>query len=126
MEKAENRLKRIAIISTAALWGLQSIGRLYFYYIYMVGGIGEFLTSPVSQGTLQLMMTIFLLLGSVGLIASAGLLLRKRWGLWCTALATGATIIFDIWGLSIQSSAAIGFIVPALSVAAIYFGVKPR
>ena len=126
MKMIDYELKGKYRVSIAALWALQSMGRLYFYYVYLSGGIGEFLTSPISQGTLQFMMTVFLLLGILGLAAAIGLFLQKKWGYWFTVFVFIATLLFDLWSLTIQSSAVLGFIVPILSLVLFYLGGKTK
>ncbi len=111
--------KRV-IVAVSALSGLQSTLRLYFSYLGFTGGIDEFLTSPVSQGTLQFINSIFLLLGIAGILATLGLIMEKKWGLWCSFLVLVSTVVFDIWGFKIQSTAMLGIIMPALSMILLY------
>ena len=87
----------------------------------MPGGMGQFLDVPVSYITSLTMFVMFLLLGASGLVATYGLLQKQKWGFWGTILISVATIIFDIWGLTIQYTAAMGFIVPAISILYLYF-----
>ncbi len=113
--------KRV-ILTASALSGLQSILRLYFAYLGFTGGIDEFLTAPVSQGTLQFINSIFLILGIAGVVATLGLLLEMKWGLWYAVLISVFTIFFDVWGLTIQSTAAIGLVMPVLIMILLYKG----
>lgn len=108
------------IIFVAFLWVVQSLGRLAFAALGTPTGMGQFLDAPVSSATSIVLFTMFLLLGVLGLVAVFGLLARRRWGFWSTVLVSAATIAFDVWGLTIQSTAAIGFIVPAISLIIIY------
>lgn len=116
---------RKGIVAASALSGLQSVLRLYFSYLGFAGGIGEFLTAPVSQGTLQFINWVFLVLGVAGIVATLGLLMGRRWGLWCAILVLASTVVFDVWGMKIQSTAAMGVIMPALAMILIYRG-RPR
>jgi len=111
---------RRTIVIASALSGLQSVLRLYFSYLGFTGGIGEFLTAPVSQGTLQFINSIFLVLGIAGFVATLGLLMERRWGLWCALLVLVSTVVFDVWGLKIQSTAAMGVVMPVLSLILLY------
>ncbi|NQT09296.1 hypothetical protein HQ586_09480 [Candidatus Bathyarchaeota archaeon] len=111
--------KRV-IVAVSALSGLQSILRLYFSYLGFTGGIDEFLTSPVSQGTLHFINSAFLLLGIAGILATLGLIIGKKWGLWCSFLVLVSTVVFDVWGFKIQSTAVLGIIMPALSMIHLY------
>lgn len=121
-EMKRNGSGRKTIVIASALSGLQSMLRLYFSYLGFTGGIGEFLTSPVSQGTLQFINSIFLLLGVTGIVATLGLLKERKWGLWCAILVLASTVVFDVWGLKIQSTAAMGIIKPVLSMILLYKG----
>ncbi|MGB9718060.1 MAG: hypothetical protein ACPL4E_06415 [Thermoproteota archaeon] len=103
------------------LWLVQSVGRLYFAILGTPGGMGRFLDVPVSYETSLVMFVMFLLLGVLGLIAAIGLFGRRRWGLPATLLVSVATIVFDMWGLTVQFTAAIGFIVPAISIIYLFF-----
>jgi hypothetical protein len=103
------------------LWLVQSVGRLYFAIFGTPGGMGRFLDAPVSYETSLVMFVMFLLLGVLGLVAVIGLFGRRRWGLRATLLVSVATIVFDIWGLTVQFTAAIGFIVPAISIIYLFF-----
>jgi hypothetical protein len=103
------------------LWLVQSVGRLYFAVLGAPGGMSRFLDAPVSYETSLVMFVMFLLLGVLGLIAAIGLFGRRKWGLPATLLASAATIVFDMWGLTVQFTAAIGFIVPAISIIYLFF-----
>jgi len=113
--------KRV-ILSASALSGLQSILRIYFAYLGFTGGINEFLTTPISQGTLQFINYIFSILGIAGMVATLGLLMEREWGLWCAILVSVFTVFFDVWGLTIQYTAAIGFVIPILIMILLYKG----
>ncbi|MEM2816258.1 MAG: hypothetical protein QXY34_03645, partial [Candidatus Bathyarchaeia archaeon] len=69
-----------------------------------------------TYATSVILFAMFLFLGVLGLIAVFGLLAGRRWGFWTVILASFATIAFDLWGLTIQFTAAIGLVVPALSI----------
>ncbi len=124
--KMEN-MKRIGSVkriihAASALSGLQAMLRLYFSYLGFTGGIDEFLTSPVSQSTLQFINSIFLILGIAGIVTTLGLLRERKWGLWSAFLVLVSTVVFDIWGLKIQSTAAMGIVMPVLSMILLYKG----
>jgi len=40
----------------------------------------------------------------------------NRRGFWGVVLVSGETIAFDIWGLTLQFTAALGFIVPVIAL----------
>jgi hypothetical protein len=105
-----------AFAAASALSGLQSLLRFYFFYLGFTGGIGEFLTSPVSQGTLQFINSVFLVLGIAGMVATLGLFMEKRWGLGCSFIVLVSTVVFDAWGSRIQSTAVMGVVMPVLSL----------
>lgn len=102
------------------LWLIQSIGRLSFAIIGKPEGMGQFLDAPIPYETSMIMFVMFMFLGICGIIASFSLLTRQKWGFWITVFASVATIAFDIWGLTIQYTAALGFVVPAISLIYLY------
>ncbi|MEM3699895.1 MAG: hypothetical protein QXL57_03395 [Candidatus Bathyarchaeia archaeon] len=102
------------------LWLVQSLGRLFFAIAGTPGGMGQFLDVPISYETSLVMFVMFLLLGICGFIAAFGLLMRRKWGFWGIILASIATIVFDIWGFTIQYTAALGFVVPVISILYLY------
>lgn len=116
--KSEKRSKGILLV--CILWLLQSIGRLCFAIIGTPEGMGQFLDTPISYAMSLVMFVMFLLLGIFGLITAFGLWRRRKWGFWGTIAVSVATIAFDIWGLTIQYTAALGFVVPAVSIIYLY------
>ncbi|MHC1604588.1 MAG: hypothetical protein ACXQTP_01265 [Candidatus Methanofastidiosia archaeon] len=100
---------------------LQSMGRLSFAILGINVGIDKFLDASVSHMTSSILHMMFLVLGTSGLIATYGLWKRQRWGLWAITFVSLITIIFDIWGVTIQATAAMGFIVPVVSMGYLYF-----
>lgn len=117
-----NSVKRgKAVIFAGLLWMVQSVGRLCFTVVGAPEGMGRFLDTPISYETSVTLFVMFLLLAVLGLVAAFGLLAGRKWGFWSTILASVATITFDIWGLTIQSTAAIGLIVPITSIGILYF-----
>ncbi|MEM1552213.1 MAG: hypothetical protein QXH03_06060 [Candidatus Bathyarchaeia archaeon] len=110
-----------AVIFASLLWVVQSVGRLCFAAVGTSEGMGQFLDKPISYETSVTLFTMFLFLGILGLIAAFGLLVGRKWSFWIMMLASFATIAFDIWGLTIQFTAAIGLIVPIISMGILYF-----
>ncbi|MFW9944656.1 MAG: hypothetical protein ACFFB7_06630 [Candidatus Sifarchaeia archaeon] len=104
-------------------WVANSGFRLCFAYLSMTGT--QLLDVHVSQLTVQLLDLMFISLGVGGLIVAAGLWLNTRWGLVGTLAVSVATIVFDVWGLTIQVTAALGFIVPVMAIGYLLV-VKPR
>ena len=104
-----------SVIFVALLWVIQSVGRFVFGYLSATTP-GGLLDVVVSLVTLQTIDTMFFLLGILGFIAVVGLLLMEKWGFWATVLVSVATIVFDIWGVTIQFTAATGFVVPVISL----------
>lgn len=102
------------------LWIIQSVGRLYFAAAGTPTGMGQFLDVSISDIISFALFAMFLLLGVFGIIAASGLLARRKWGFWGTIAVSAATIAFDIWGLTIQFTAAIGLIVPLISILYLY------
>ncbi|MGB9713983.1 MAG: hypothetical protein ACPLZC_03270 [Candidatus Bathyarchaeales archaeon] len=77
---------------------------------------GGLLDMEVAQITIQTINTMFFLLGILGFIAVVGLLMMRRWGFWTTVFVSVLTVLFDTWGVTIQFSAAMGFVVPVISL----------
>lgn len=103
-----------------ALWLLQSIGRLSFAILGKPEGMGQFLDVPITYEMSLTMFVMFTFLGICGFIAAFGLWMRRKWGFWGAIFASVATIAFDLWGLTIQYTAALGFVVPAISLIYLY------
>ena len=99
---------------------LNGVFRLYFAYLGTTPAIEEFLTAPVSDGTMNIINIMFLVLGLSGLIASFGLWRGTEWAPKVLVFVSVVTILFDVWGFTIQSSAALGFIVPVVSLFMLY------
>lgn len=108
------------VLVICVLWLIQSIGRLSFAVIGRPEGMGQFLDAPIPYETSLAMFVMFTFLGICGLIAAFSLLIRRKWGFWSTLFASVATIAFDIWGLTVQYTAALGFVVPAISLVYLY------
>ena len=100
---------------------LQAVGRLLFAVLGMQGGIDQFLDVPVSDMTSLILHIMFFFLGVMGLVAAYGLWKKLTWGGWAVVLVSVITILFDIWGFTIQKTAAIGFFVPLVSLFYLYF-----
>lgn len=109
-----------AVFFVGFLWIVQSVGRLCFAAVGTPEGMGQFLDTPISPATSLVLFVMFLLLGILGLVAAFGLLAGRKWGFLGIMLASVATIAFDIWGLTIQFTAAIGLIVPTISIIILY------
>lgn len=108
------------VVFVSFLWIVQSVGRLCFVAFGTPEGMGQFLDTPISPTTSIMLFAMFLLLGVLGLIAALGLLAGQKWGFWSTILTSFATIAFDLWGLTIQFTAAIGLVVPTISIIVLY------
>jgi hypothetical protein len=108
------------IILLVVLWVLQSVGRVAFAILGAPEGMGQFLDVPVSHTTSVIMFVMFLFLGVCGFAAAFTLWKKQKCGFRVTIFVSVATIAFDIWGLTIQYTAAIGFIVPTISMLYLY------
>jgi uncharacterized membrane protein (DUF2068 family) len=111
-KSSEVRTRGIVLVS--ALSGLQSILRLVFFYLAMTGA--ELLEVEIASSAQQMINIMFLFIGVVGLITAFGLYRMRSWGYWGTILLSVLTIAFDIWGLTIQSTAAMGLILPVIFI----------
>jgi len=109
------------VVFVVFLWIIQSVGRLCFAVVGTPGGMGQFLDAPISNEVSVILFMMFMFLGVLGLVAAFGLLAGRRWSFRSAVLASVATIVFDIWGLTIQLTAVIGLIVPIISMGILYF-----
>ncbi|MFW9993047.1 MAG: DUF2127 domain-containing protein [Candidatus Odinarchaeota archaeon] len=108
--------KNVLIALVTVVMGLQSILRLFFVGVIFFGEINQFLEVELSQATLQMIAIVFTCLGISGMTLTYGLWKTTEWGYWGTILHGAVTVLFDIWGLTIQYTAAMGFIFPAILV----------
>ena len=117
-EIRSSEVRTRGIVLVVVLSVLQSIFRLIFFYIGMTGA--ELIEVEIAISTQQIINILFLFIGVIGLITAFGLYQMKSWGYGGTILLSVATIIFDIWGLTIQFTAAMGIILPAIFIAYLY------
>ena len=113
-EFKSSEVRTRGIVLVAALSGIQSILRLVFFYLGMTGA--ELLEVEIASSAQQMINIMFLFIGVIGLITAFGLYQMKSWGYWGTILLSVLTIAFDIWGLTIQSTAAMGLILPVIFI----------
>jgi hypothetical protein len=102
--------------AVAGLNLLQAVLRLMFFYIMITGGIGQFLEVAIDAGTLQILGVAFLILGVGGLISVYGFIKGLEWGVKAVLVVNILTILLDLWGYFVQSSAFMGLIVPVLTL----------
>lgn len=108
--RPDSRPRIITVISL--LSALQSVFRLYFFYLGVTGA--ELFDVEVATSTQQMINYTFLLIGIGGIITAFGLWQLKSWGYYGTILLSIGIIIFDAWGLTIQKTAALGLILPVI------------
>ena len=80
----------------------------------------ELLDVEMAQSAQQIILMIFLIIGVDGFVTALGLWRLKRWGYCGTILLSVATIIFDVWGFTIQFTAAMGIILPVIFIPYLY------
>ena len=84
--------------------------------ISLGGGVG--FENPVSDEVASFVTWMFVAIGAVGLVTTYGLWNMKRWGYIGTISLSIVTIAFDIWAvIEIQTSAAMGILLPAVFIA---------
>ena len=105
------RTKGFAFVSF--LWITNALLRLVFSAMSTQGSL---LDNPVPLIIDQLLIVMFLMLGIIGFITAYGFLKLELWGFQGVMICSLITIIFDIWGMTIQFTAALGFIVPAVAL----------
>ena len=102
-----------AFTFVAFVWIMNSLLRIVFG---LMSTQGSLLDNPVPLIVEQFLIVAFLTLGALGFITSYGLLKRERRGVLGVAAVSLLTIVFDIWGMTIQFTAALGFIAPAIAL----------
>lgn len=109
--------KRKGLIFVCVLAIVQSIAR--FAIPLMLSTMdGPVLDDPVSDELMLFINAMFYLLGLFGFITAYGLWTEKRWGYLGTLVLSAVTIVFDVWAVvTVQSSAAMGIVLPALFIA---------
>lgn len=109
--------KRKSMIFVCVLAVIQSIARFAIPLMLSTMG-GPVLENPVSDGLMMFINGMFYLLGLFGFITAYGLWTEKRWGYLGTLILSAATIVFDVWAVAtVQASAAMGIVLPALFIA---------
>ncbi|MCK4567760.1 MAG: hypothetical protein KAU48_10670 [Candidatus Thorarchaeota archaeon] len=111
MKVPMERTKSFAFV--AFLWIINALLRIVFG---VMSSQGSLLDNPVPLIIDQILIIVFLILGILGLITTYGFLKLELWGIQGVVIVSLLTIIFDIWGITIQFTAALGFIVPAISL----------
>jgi uncharacterized membrane protein (UPF0136 family) len=102
------------------LWILNAAARMVFGVMTITeGSLLDVVVPMVVERSLTLM---FLALGLLGFIAALGLAMQKDWGFQMALAVSLATIGFDVWGLTIQFTAALGFFVPAVML--VYLAIR--
>lgn len=117
MVRKEKRIifgRTLAFLVVLLAWLGNAVLRVFFGYLMVTGA--KLLDVPVTQGMLDVLIAAFLFLGIMGLVTSIGLWTMKRWGYYGTLLLVLSTIIFDVWGITIQFTAVMGFAVPILTL----------
>lgn len=111
-EIKRSKKRTFGFILVFFIWVLNSFLRIYCGILNITEG--SMLDEPVSLVVFQFIIVMFFILGVSGFIATPGLWQMKRWGFWGTIIVCILTIIFDIWGITIQFTAALGFFVPGI------------
>lgn len=116
--KKKSKKKPFSFILIFLFWLLNSYLRIYFGIINITEG--SMLDVSVSPIILQFIIVMFFILGVSGFITTLGLWQMNKWGFKGVILVSIATIIFDIWGITIQFTAALGFFVPGIVLIYLY------
>jgi len=100
------------------LWILNATLRIVFGIMTITQG--SLLDVEVALIVEQTITVMFLTLGVLGFAAVPGLLDMKDWGIQIAVITSFATIIFDVWGVTIQFTALMGFFVPIVTLLYIF------
>lgn len=95
------------------VWVMNSLLRITFGLMSMQGSL---LDNPVPLIVEQFLIVSFLTLGVLGFITSYGLVKLEKWGMLGVVAVSFLTIGFDIYGMTLQFTAALGFIAPAIAL----------
>ena len=102
------------------LWVLNAAARIVFGIMTLTeGSLLDVVVPLVVEQTLTVM---FLTLGLLGFIVVPGLVTHKEGGFQLALAVSLATIGFDVWALTIQFTAALGFIIPAVML--VYLAIR--
>ena len=99
---------------------VQAAARLTFAAAGLAIGMQQFVDVPISGLDQTILELGFLTLGIIGAISVIAYATKKSWALNSMAVVSIATIAFDVWGMTIQPTAAIGFVVPAITLGYIF------
>ena len=109
--------KRKGLMIICVLAVIQSIAR-FAIPLSLSAMDGPVLDNPVSDELMMFINAMFYLLGLFGFVTAFGLWTQKRWGYLGTLVLSAVTIVFDVWAIvTVQSSAAMGIVLPALFIA---------
>jgi hypothetical protein len=95
---------------------VQALARIIFAALGLSGGMGQFMQVPVSGLESSILAVGFLALGIAGMVSVLTVVSKKGYAIGTIATVSMATIVFDIYGLTFQPSAVIGFVVPLMSI----------
>ena len=98
---------------------IQAVLRLVFTAVSLQGGMGQFINDPITQSQADVLSMMFAVLGAAGLVSvylAAG---KHPFGAMALAVVSIATVAFDVYGMTIQPTAAIGFVVPVITLTSI-------
>lgn len=98
---------------------LQAVLRVVFTALSLSGGMGQFLNRSITSTDADVLFAMFAILGVAGLVSVFLASRRQTAGIMALGAVSVVTIIFDIWGMTIQGTAAIGFVVPVITLASI-------
>ena len=82
--------------------------------------IGSMLDNPAPKIVTNFIIFMFLFLGISGIICTVGWGLKRSGGYKYTLFVCLITIFFDIWGMTVQLTAMVGFIVPTFTMIHFY------
>lgn len=104
--------RSLGFLVILSIWIVNAILRIYFGYLTITGV--QLLDVQISPLVHQSLTAMFLFLGASGVTVSVGFWMRERWGYLGVVIVSILTILFDIWGVTIQFTAAFGFIAPVI------------
>jgi len=109
--------KRKGLIIVCLMAAIQSIARFAIPLSISAAG-GPVLENPVTDEVMMFINGTFYMLGLFGFITAYGLWTGRRWGYLGTLALSAVTIAFDAWAIAtVQSSAAMGMVLPAVFIA---------
>jgi hypothetical protein len=117
MSIGENEMKFKHVVNLIVGLNLAQAGARFAFAFFGLGsGMQQFINVTLSGPQQAILEFGFLTLGIIGSASVIGYVSKRNWALKAMAAVSIATVAFDIWGMTIAPTAALGFIVPVITL----------